>query len=176
MTIPITTTDGEERSASPARCQATTLATGRPTSTDRPRGDAGATMVEIIVAVVLMGLVLGAVMAAVQMSTRSSSIAFAAARVETVLLNAADRVNRSDQRCAYDEIVDAAAIAEGWDPDAVTVTVEMLVANTGDPSDWQPQVCPTAVEPFDVQRLTITATDPGGRITRTLTVVKSDVN
>jgi type II secretory pathway pseudopilin PulG len=152
------------------------ISTAEPIANCNRHRDAGTTMIEIIVAVVLMGLVLGAVVAAVQMSTRSSSIAFAASRVETVLLNAADRVNRADQRCEYEEIVDAAAIGEGWDPDAVTVTVELLVANAGDPSDWQPQVCPAAVEPFDVQRLTITATDPGGRITRTLTMVKSDVN
>lgn len=138
--------------------------------------DAGVTLPELIVSIVLMGTLLAAVMAAVQMSVRSSSVAFEGAQLETVLLNASDRVTRAPQLCDYEAYVDAAALAEGWADTTTSVVVEKLVANTGDPSDWQPQTCPADVGPFDVQRLTVTATNPAGTTTRTLTLVKSDVN
>jgi type II secretory pathway pseudopilin PulG len=140
------------------------------------RRDFGSTLVEIMISITLMGVVVAAILAAVQVSIRSSSIAFTGAEIETVLLNAADRISRAPQRCEYEQYVDAAAAAQEWGPETTTVTVEILIANTGAASDWQPQACSTSVGPFDVQRLTISATDPGGRITRTHTVVKSDVN
>lgn len=145
-------------------------------STSRPPRDAGVTLVEVIVSIVLIGGLLGGLLSAVQLSIRSSSIAYTGAQVETVLINASDRVNRAPQLCSYEDYVDAAALAEGWDVATTSVVVERLVANTGAPSDWAPQTCPADVRPFDVQRLTITATDPSGRLTRTLTVVKSDVS
>ena len=141
-----------------------------------PARDAGVTLPEIVVAIVLMGTLLGAVLAAVQASITASSVAFEGAKVETVLLNASDRISRAPQLCNYEEYVDAAALAEGWDPSQTSVTVEKLVGTSGDPSDWQPQTCPADVRPFDVQRLTVTATNPSGKITRTITIVKSDVN
>lgn len=144
---------------------------------DRPvRRDEGATLVEIVISVLLLGIVVAAGLNAVQTSIRSSSLAFTVGNVETVLLNASDRIARAPQLCDYENYVDAAALAEGWDSDATTVTVERLVTNTGAASDWAPQTCPADVGPFDVQRLTITATDPRGEVTRTRTVVKSDVN
>lgn len=146
-----------------------------PSTSTAPR-DAGVSLPEIIVAIVLMGTLLGAVLAAVQASITASSVAFEGAQVETVLLNASDRINRAPQLCDYEAYVDAAALAEGWDPSQTTVVVEKLVANTGNPSDWQPQSCPADVRPFDVQRLTVTATNPSGDTTRTLKIVKSDVD
>lgn len=140
------------------------------------RRDHGATLTEIMVSIALIGVLVAALLGAVQASIRSSSVAFAGAEVETVLLNASDRISRAPQLCDYEAYVDAAALAEGWDISTTSVTVELLVANTGSPSDWQPQACPADVSPFDVQRLTITATNPGGGTTRTLTVVKSDVS
>jgi len=143
---------------------------------DTRRRDAGVTLPELIVAIVLMGVLLGAVLTAVQASVRASSVAFESAQLETVLLNASDRVARAPQLCDYEAYVDAAALAEGWSADRTSVDVELLVANTGDASDWQPQACPADVSPFDVQRLTVTVTNPAGTITRSMTMVKSDVN
>lgn len=147
-----------------------------PPRPQRRRGDAGTTLVEIMISIALMGLTVAAVLAAVQTSIRSSSIAFTAAEVETVLLNASDRIARAPQLCEYEKYVDAAAQAGGWETDATSVSVERLAANTGGSGDWVAQTCPADVGPFDVQRLTITATDPSGEITRIRTVVKSDVN
>lgn len=129
-----------------------------------------------MVSIVLMSVIAGALLAAVQMSVRSSSVAFKGAATETVLLNATDRIARAPQLCNYENYVDAAALAEGWDVAATTVTVERLVANTGAASDWSAESCPADVGAFDVQRLTITATEPTGRVTRVRTVIKSDVN
>ena len=138
--------------------------------------DLGATLVEVMISIALIGLLMGAVVTAVQVSIRSSSTAYVSSNVETVLLNASDRISRAPQVCDYEPYVDAAASSNGWAPSSIDVTVELLVANTGDASDWEPQTCPADVQPFDVQRLTISVTDPTGRITRTLMVVKSDVN
>ena len=143
------------------------------------RSDAGVTLVEIMLSIVLMGVLMAALLAAVQVSIRSSSTAYTGAQVETVLINASDRVARAPQRCDYEEYVDAAALAEGWDVSTTTVAVEELVVGMGaTPATWQllAKSCNKDFNAFDVQRLTITATDPSGRLTRTLTVVKSDVN
>lgn len=144
--------------------------------TVRRRHDAGTTLTEILISIVLMGVLITAILAAVRTSIQASSIAYNGAKIETVLINASDRITRAPQLCDYENYVDAAALAEGWPDTALSVTVEKLVANTGAPSDWAPQTCPADVRPFDVQRLVVTATDPSAGITRTLTVVKSDVN
>ncbi len=143
---------------------------------DRSRRDRGVTLIEIMISVALLSIVVASVLSAVQMSIRSSSIAFKGAVTETVLLNASDRIARAPQLCNYEQYVDAAALAEGWGADSTSVTVELLTANTGAATDWVAQVCPADVGPFDVQRLSISATDPTGEVTRKRTVVKSDVN
>jgi Tfp pilus assembly protein PilV len=137
--------------------------------------DAGTTLVETLIAVTIMGMVVVALLAAVQMSIRSSALAFKASEVETVLLNASDRVTRAPQMCGYRVYVEAAALSEDWPASSVSVDVERLVGETGTEADWRPEGCSSALEAFDVQRLTITATDPTGEITRTRVVVKSDV-
>jgi type II secretory pathway pseudopilin PulG len=141
------------------------------------RRDRGSSLLEILVSIVLLGTVVAALVTAVLAMVQASSTVFEAARVETVLLNAGDQVDRARQQCNYDTVVQAAALAEGWPADQITVTVEILQSNTGnDAADWVPQDCGTALQPFDVQRLTISADHPTQPITRTLTVVKSDVN
>lgn len=146
---------------------------------DRPRrrrGDRGFTLIEAVVTISLTGLVVAGIVASVRTLILSSSISYKAAEVETVVINAADRVARAPQLCDYEAYVDAAALANGWETSTVSSTVDRLVANTGNPStDWAPQTCPADVRPFDVQRITITVTTPDGRITRTAPVVKSEV-
>lgn len=143
----------------------------------RSRGDGGMTLVEILVTIVITGTLVAAVVSATFTVVAVSGRSFTAAEVETVLINASDRITRAPQLCDYEAYVDAAALAEKWDPSLISVVVERLVSNTGNlSSDWEPQTCPADVAPFDVQRLTITVTDPGGRITRDLTVVKSSVS
>ena len=124
----------------------------------------------------LLGSLVTALVVAVQAMLTTSSSVFEISEVETVLINASDQVDRAEQRCDYTDAVEAAALAEGWPADAVTVSVELLVDNTGAPAaDWIPQTCDTAVSAFDVQRLTITATHPRIDVVRTRIVVKSEV-
>ncbi len=139
--------------------------------------DRGTTLVEILMSIVLIGLVVTSILAASHAGIVASSTVYEAGQVETVLLNAGDRVHRAPQRCEYEEYVDAAALAQGWTVDATSSSVELLVANTGNPSaDWEAQTCSGSVSAFDVQRVTIIASSPDGKITRTLTVVKSNVD
>lgn len=159
------------------RQQASPGATGSTESrTNGERRDAGSTLTEILISIGLLATIVIALATAVQAMLTSSSTIFEAAQIETVLLNAGDQVDRSPQQCNYDTVVQSAALAEGWPAEAVTVTVEILAANTGDESvDWVLQDCTGTVEAFDVQRLTIRAEHPHEQISRTLTVVKSDV-
>lgn len=139
----------------------------------RPR-DLGATFVEIVVAIVLIGIVVVGILTAVRTSIKASSTAYQAGQIETVLLNAADRVDRTVLRdCDYQAEADAATSEPGW---TFVVLAEKLIASpTGNPAtDWQPCSVPNGA--FDVERVTITATNPTGRITRTITVVKSDAD
>jgi type II secretory pathway pseudopilin PulG len=141
--------------------------------------DDGSTLVEIVVSIALIGSVVLALLAAVFASVAASSTVYEAAQVETVLLNAADLIERAPQRCEYEAYANGAADAAGWPSvaNAITSTVERLVGNSGNESiDWEAQPCGVDVAAFDVQRITITATEPSGRVTRSLTVVKSDVN
>ncbi len=139
--------------------------------------DRGVSLVEIIVAIALTSTLVVATVNAIFTSISVSSRTFIAAEVETVLINASDRVNRAPQLCDYEVYVDAAALAEGWQASQISATTERLITNSGDSSaDWETQPCPADVAPFDVQRVTITLTDPDNKITKTLTVVKSDVS
>jgi Tfp pilus assembly protein PilV len=139
----------------------------------RPR-DLGATFVEIVVAIVLIGIVVVGILTAVRTSIKASSTAYQAGQIETVLLNAADRVDRAVLRdCDYQAEADAATSESGWV--FVVVAEELIASPTGNPAtDWQP--CSVPLGAFDVERVTITATNPTGRITRTITVVKSDAD
>lgn len=142
----------------------------------RPPQDAGVTLIEIVIAIVLLGTVVVGLLAAVGTSIRSSSTAYDGAEIETVLLNAADRVARAPQLCEYEAYADAAALSQEWSTSRISASVQLLVADTGNPSsDWGPQPCPADVGPFDVQRIVVTATTSGG-ITRSMTVVKSSVD
>ena len=89
--------------------------------------DSGFSIVEIVIAIVLMGTVVIAVLNAVTMSVKASSVSRSAAQVETAVVNAADRVNRAPKRCDYTIYAQAAVQTEGWAPDAATVTHEYYV-------------------------------------------------
>lgn len=155
---------------------------GSPEAAPSRRGhrcrDAGFTLVEAVVTIALMSIVvvpvLGAVMASIEASARSRS----AAQIETVLVNAADRVNRAETSCGYLSYVQAAVASQRWDPSLVTVDEEHYVpaAQPNQPGQWAPGPCvidsPTQLL---VQRVTIRVTSPDGKVNRQIQVVKSDV-
>ena len=155
----------------------------RHTRTGRAGEDRGFSLVEVVITVVLLGTVVVAIMSAVVTAIGASSTARSAARVETSIVNAADRINRAPKRCDYSIFAKAAVQIEGWDPSQATVTQQYYVpgAAASDAGTWatgRPNTpgC-SADEPTDllVQRVTITITSPDGKVTRTIEVVKSDV-
>lgn len=142
------------------------------------RRDAGFTLTEVIVAVVLMSTAIVPIMLAGLLSVRTSSQSRSLTRIETVLANAADRVNRAPNGCDYKVYVEAAAISEGWSPTQATVSYQYYspAASAGNPGTWAPGACLNGVRtPGLVQMVTIGITSTDGRVIRTIQVVKSDV-
>ena len=140
--------------------------------------DSGSTLTEVLVAIVLMGVAIVPIMMAGIVTIKASATSRTAARVETVLANAADRVNRAGENCNYDVYVQAAAQAEGWDSSQATATYSYYVpaASPVTLGTWEAGACPAGNRPEGlVQKVTITVTGPNGHPTRTREMVKSDV-
>ena len=141
--------------------------------------DDGFSIVEVIMTIVLMGIVLLPLMDAAIAAVKSSSSARRVAELQTVLLNAADRVNRAPVKCTgYLIYVEAAAQTKGWPPEQATATYEWYQpgATAAIAGTWQPGACNGPTPTLNlVQRVTITITSPEADVSRTMQVVKSDV-
>lgn len=140
--------------------------------------DAGTSLVEVLIAVVLMGIAMVPIMLAGLMSVKASAQSRSAAKVETVLANAADRVNRATGTCDYTVYVQAAALAAGWDASKASASYEWYApaALPTQLGTWNAGACPNGVHADGlVQKVTISVQSPDGRVARSLTVVKSDV-
>jgi len=145
--------------------------------------DEGFSLIEVVIVVMLMGLVITAVLSSVITSIATSSVSRLGARVETVIVNAADRVNRAPKSCDYAPYAQAAAQTEGWSPNTTTVVQEYLVpgATPTVTGTWQTgtgitPACPSGtLTDLLVQRVSITVSSPNGRVSRFIQVVKSDV-
>jgi type II secretory pathway pseudopilin PulG len=147
------------------------------------RRDAGVSLIEIVISIVLMGTVVVAILNATSSSIRTSSVSRDAAQVETVVVNAADRINRAPIRCdidGYTEYAVAAVRSQGWWTNegefaqAADVRHEFYDPTASPP--WREGVCP--VDDFGkrlIQRVTVTITSPERSVRRTIQVVKSDV-
>jgi Tfp pilus assembly protein PilV len=142
------------------------------------RRDAGFTLTEVIVAVTLMSTAIVPIMLAGLLTVRTSGQTRSLTRIDTVLANAADRVNRAPNSCDYSVYVQAAALAEGWDQSQATVAYQYYTpaANAGSPGTWTSGACVNGVHtPGLVQMVTIGITNSDGNVLRTIQVVKSDV-
>ena len=148
----------------------------------RTSTDAGFSLVEVVMTVSLIGMVITPLIEATFVSVRASSTAREAAEIETVLQNAADRVNRANVSCEYTVYVQAAAIASGWAGSQVTATYQhydpgaSLLLSAHPNNGWVSGACVGGTPTRDLlQLVTITVTSDGGHISRTIQVVKSDV-
>ena len=143
--------------------------------------DRGVTFIEILVAVVLIGTVIVGILAAMRTSIIVSANARDAAKVETALLNASDRVARAPLKCTsggYDPFVQAAIAAwEGTGTATATVRHLSYDADRGalEPSTWVDGACPVDATKQRVQKVEITITGPDGRVTRSIEVIKSKI-
>lgn len=143
-----------------------------------PTKDRGMGLVEIVVAVSVMAIALIPIMLAAIMTVQASSQSRTAAKVETVLANAADRVNRAGEGCDYDVYVEAAALAQGWEASQAVATYQYFVPASSPTlqGTWQAGACPGGLRPEGlVQLVTISVTSPDGKVHRSMEVVKSDV-
>lgn len=148
---------------------------------DVPRRDAGFSLVEMIVTVALIGIAIIPIMIAAYTLVKNSSYNRNATRVETVLSNAADRVNRAGGSCGYTDYYQAAVQSAGWDVSQVSVQYEWYEpgANAGVAGVWHadPDGCPDDTGYTDelVQRITISLNSPDGFVHRSVQVVKSKI-
>jgi hypothetical protein len=142
---------------------------------DRDRGD---TFVEILTAIVLLGIVIVPLFDALMTVVASSSGNRKTAEAESALQDASDRINRSPMACDYSALVAVAAQAQGWSPSAATAVHRRYVPGP-DPSvggTWVSGAClDGAITPNMVQSITITITAPGSEVSRSMQVVKSNV-
>ena len=153
-----------------------------------PARDDGFSLVEIVMAIALMGTVILAILDASFTAVTSSTTARQSAEIQTVLQNAADRVNRADPGCDYSIFVKSAVLAKGWQSSQASATYQYyqpgIDALATNPGQWSPTVpgpaptdaCgPTGVRSSRlIQLVTISITDLSGH-TRTMQVMKSDV-
>lgn len=152
----------------------------------RPR-DRGHTLVEIVITITLLAIVVVPILNAVYSSIEASSRSRSAAQVETLVVNAADRVNRAPKACDYYSYARAAVLSRGWDESSVTGFEQAYYApsmsdpaqvDLSQPGNWVfgSTAC-RLDEPseLEVQLVRIQISSPDGKVSRTIEVVKSDV-
>lgn len=159
-------------------------------SSHRLRRDVGFTVTEILITVVLLGIVAAGILNAVMTSITASAVSRSAARVETALVNAADRVNRAgNDVCDYTIYAQASVMTEWGQSAAGLASVSHYRLDPGadghaDDAEadkqwvaWNPVTqCPSGSEPPPgiVRKVVVTITSPDGAVTRSIEVVKSD--
>ncbi len=151
----------------------------RASRSDTRSRDAGVTLVEILITIVLMGTVVLGVLTATRTLIIASRTSDEVAQVQTALLTAAERIDRAPReqyRCVFDDPIRAAAQLElGVPADVVDNYWSVEYEHLG-PTGWADGACPaTGYQQHLVQRITITMQIPESSVRRSLTVVRSDV-
>lgn len=139
-------------------------------------GDGGFSYVELVVAVVILGIIVVPVFDVFTSVIAGSSKATADVEVDMVMQSVADRVNRAAMSCDYTPYAEAAAEMAGWPGSATTVSHMRYAAGAGGTVTWIAGACPPGgVNVTLVQLVQVKMTDPDSGAVRTLQVVKSDV-
>lgn len=145
-----------------------------------PDDDAGVTLVEIVISISLLGIAVVPLLLAVTTSIKSSNVSETAAQVETLLVNAVDRVNRAPRSgsfaCDLTSAVEAAVETVDWPTSSATISQHYLdISGSWVPGDAG-TACPSGgLTPGLTQRITITITDPDEKVSRTIQVVRGDI-
>jgi type II secretory pathway pseudopilin PulG len=141
------------------------------------RPDGGYSLIEVVISVALSGVVVAPLMLGVVTAVRSSAMRNHDAVLETVMTNAADRVNRAPKQCDYSSFVRAAVLERGWAASTVSVQQFHFVPGTSatQAGTWSTGGCVGTSPTGAVQMVRMTITSPNSSTKRTLEVVKSDV-
>lgn len=155
-------------------------------------GDRGASMIEILISVLLMGIAVSTILPALWVSVRASQTSDSQAEVMAVLSDASNRLSRSgwvicpesNSTGGYEAQVDAAAAEKGWGPDAVGITAiaywDPSTQTWGSENGLEAGGCSGADDSITpdqtLQRVTVTASTPDGRFTRSIEVVIGDMS
>lgn len=156
------------------------------------RQDRGSSLIEVVIAVALMGLLVPGILGAMWSAIRMSGFSDDQAKVEAVLGGAADRLTNyayipcptSSGNGGYLPIIQAASGAVDWPTSAVTLTkIEFWNPTSPSTGAWQAinnlagNECNEAASlttARTLQRVTVTVTAPSG-VSASLEVVKSNV-
>lgn len=155
---------------------------------DRYSEDGGYTLVEMLVAIMLMGSIVLAIMGGMWAVVRASAQNDERAKLGAVLGAAGDGIsNYRYIACpeideGYEEFAQKAAAAVGWPLDSVSIvdyqywnpdTESWDNTNSIQGADCNPNVGLTTSK--TLQKLTIQASAPGGGYSETIDIVKSDI-
>lgn len=154
-----------------------------------PEGDRGYTLIEMLIAIVLMGTIVLSIMGGMWAVVRASSMNDQRAKVQAVLGSAADRILGIQYAACpeingvYEGFADPAAQVVGW----TAANVQIIDYKYWNPetSGWDDtnsiQVAGGCNQSTGLttskglQKLTIRATAPGGGYSAQIDIVKSDV-
>jgi type II secretory pathway pseudopilin PulG len=160
--------------------------------------DRGVTLIEILVAIVLMATVVVSVLVALQVATKASAVDRDQANLYAWLQAASDEVyngkrtscdeERERGRGAvisdYDKLVKDATQPDGWASTSATIEVtkvEFLGRNAPDAEfSWSEEFCfegcpgEFCENPFYTQKVTIKAVAPNGTLVKVMETVKSE--
>ena len=170
----------------------------RPNATDRHRlhpaesehdvRDGGYTLVEMLVAIILMGSIVLSIMGGMWAVVRASNQNDERAKVQAVLGAAGDGISNyryiacPETDGGYEEFGQKAAAAVGWPLESVEITNYQYwnpdingwaESNSIQGTDCNPNVGLTTSK--TLQKLTIQATAPGGGYSTTIDIVKADI-
>ena len=170
----------------------------RPNATDRCRlraaepehdiRDGGYTLVEMLIAIILMGSIVLSIMGGMWAVVRASNQNDERAKVQAVLGAAGDGISNyryiacPEEDGGYEEFGQKAAAAVGWPLESVEITNYQYwnpdidgwaESNSIQGTDCNPNVGLTTSK--TLQKLTIQATAPGGGYSTTIDIVKADI-
>ena len=89
---------------------------------DEAGPDRGSTFVEIVAAVTILALISVPLLNGLMASMQGSQQRQVDAEMDTALVDIADRIDRAPQACDYRDVLDAAAVAQGWPTSAIGAT------------------------------------------------------
>jgi type II secretory pathway pseudopilin PulG len=135
----------------------------------------GSSLIEVLVAVALLGTVFVAVLAGMSTSIKGSDIHRRRAETENVLVSGSERLKETAKvACAttttasYVSAVEAAATAQGWAGSRVRITA----IRYWDGTTYGTTCYDNATNRLPLQQITIEVTHPRGKVVQPLTFVK----